>query len=615
MRIAVATSILFIFVGATVAQAAPGGDPGSPFGAPPGQLISGHLSIVHGDDFGHEEEDEGDQGGHFHPQGEVPDHILPDMSYWLETDGGEQLLLEFPGFPPQAQPGAYYNVRGERHGQAFHVAEMTEQAAKGGGSTTGGGKPTKTSTSYVGPRDMIVIPFTFAGNPTPLQATTEEIRDRGFINAKSVRTYYEEGSSTTTPGMTFRGKNDGTASDKDGLPGDVTQTFQITGATDKCDYSNWASAARSAATAAGWDLSGYEHIVYLFPQLMKPGTGVDEVSVCTWSGLAQIGGTYSWLNGTIALGTWAHELGHNLTLWHSRTLICSNTTDQVFVATAASCEYDEYGDPFDVMGNSGNQHHYNARNKGHLGWLPSANIATAVSGQTYTLKPIETATTGLQVLQIPRGREYLYVDFRRPFGSYDAYEPTDDVVNGVLIHSGPGLSTATNSYLIDTTIYPTRTVTDLNTGERRVVPDFTDAALNVGQGFVDTVGGIYIETLSVNPDGTVTVLVRTGVTNAAPVVTASAGSTPVVPGLPHQVVSATATDVDKNLGQFRWHFVSCPSTCPALVNAEGSASGGSMTIPGPTYVPADVGTYRLALTVWDTAGASTTIYVDEGSVI
>lgn len=623
IRFIVSLSLLLVVIGASVSQAAPGG-PGAPATAP-GQYISGHLSIVHGDDLSQDREEGDDSSqaasGHSHPFGSVPDHVLPNLQYWLETDGGENLLLEFPGFPPQANPGQRVSVRGEQHGRAFHVAEMKDEpetaAAKGGGggggSPGGGGKPKPNAPSFVGPRDMIVIPITFAGNPTPLTSTTEQIRERGFSDVRSVKTYYREGSGSTTPAnpLILRGKNDGTAADRDGLPGDVTSTYSVSVNTSTCDYYGWATAARAAATADGWDLTGYEHIVYLHPRLFTIDENAEEDPLCDYGGLAQIGNTYSWLNGTIALGTWAHELGHNLTLYHSRTLICTDGT--VFVATGGTCSYQEYGDPFDVMGTSTNLRHYHARNKAHMSWFPTANVATAITGTEYTLYPIETAVAGLQVLQIPRGREYLYVDVRKTSG-FDTYGPTDDAVTGVLIRSGPAIASNGNSYLIDTAMYPTTTETvedDEGNDVERIVPDFKDAALQVGEGFLDVISGVYIETRRVNPDGSITVYVQTGVTNAAPVVSPGTSSPILLPGVPDQHQGASATDANKNLGQYRWELTSCPGACPVLTNTEGALSGGSASIPGALFTPTLPGSYTLSLTVWDTAGTATTIEIEK----
>ena len=545
-------------------HAAPGA-PGQP------QSISGTLEVIHADDFE-------DVGSHQHAPGE--EHLLPDLQYWLQTDTGEKLLLEFETAPPPASSGENVTVTGERNDKSFKVKEMKKnEAAAGGKGGGGGGKPTKPpTTSYIGPRDTIVIAFNFAGEPlTPF--TTDQIRINGFTDPGSVAAYYKETSFNQT---TLKGKNDGTPADKDGLPGDVTQWFTINQSTSSCNYSQWATAAQTAARNAGWDLTGYEHIVHLFPPQ----------AACNWSGLAMIGGANSWLNGTIAIGTFAHELGHNVSLYHSRTLSCTN--GEVSVVVASSCTFAEYGDPFDVMGTSTNKRHFNTRNKGHLAWFPTANVATATSGQTYTLFPLEKPATGLQLLRVPRGREYLYVEARTPFG-FDSFAPTDDVVRGALIHTGPDIATNGNSYLLDTA---------------PITPSFLDAALQPGEGFVDTLNGVYIETVSVNGDGSVTVLVRTGYTNAAPVVTAGAIQ-PMLPGVPHQTSSATATDANKNLGSYRWDWVSCPSTCPPMATSTGALSGGNASVPGPLYTPVTAGTYRLALTVWDTAGAKTTITVDE----
>lgn len=601
-RFIASTSAIMLILAASVSQAAPG-ETGPPGDVPPGQVISGHLSIVHGDDFD-------EKANHAH--GALPDHVLPQMQYWLETDSGEELLLEFPGHPPEATPEGYYSVGGQRHGRTFHVQEMREGEAPGGSKGGGGGGGGKKSTvpSFVGPRDMIAIPFIFKNDPTPLTFTPEQIRERAFTGARSVKTFYSEGSSTTNPAnpLLLRGKNDGATSaplDKDGLPGDVTSVYSIDGSTTTCDYRTWASNAKAAATADGWDLTGYEHVVYIHPRVVK----ADGTAVCSYGGLAEIGGDESWLNGNISLGVWAHELGHNLTLYHSRTLICSD--GEVFISVARSgCTYEEYGDPFDTMGQAPAARHYHGRNKAHMSWFPTANIVTGADGGEYTLYPLETVAVGPQLLQIARTRnEYVYVDFRQPFGTFDNYAATDDAVTGAMVRIGPSTATNGNSWLIDTSMFPL--FVDANEDPPDTEPEFLDAALQVGEGWVDTVSGIYIETLEV-VGGTVRVLVRTRQANAAPEVAVGAPSSVILPGVPHQAPNATATDTHKNLGMYRWSWRSCPSTCPALTGlTEGALSGGSDTISGPVYIPTERGDYTLTLTVWDTAGSRTVTEVTE----
>ena len=67
-----------------------------------------------------------------------------------------------------------------------------------------------------------------------------------------------------------------------------------------------------------------------------------------WSGVATVGGdsdSYAWANGTITLKILAHELGHNLGLWHSHALECGAG------AIGIDCVSFPYGDVMDVMGN------------------------------------------------------------------------------------------------------------------------------------------------------------------------------------------------------------------------------------------------------------------------
>ena len=239
------------------------------------------------------------------------------------------------------------------------------------------------------------------------------------------------------------------------------------------------------------------------------------------------------------------------------------------------------------MGDARANHHYNGRNKGHLTWVGPANVVTPVSGQPVTIKPLEAATTDPQVISIARSSSSsLYVELRAT-STYDAFAPGDDVVNGVLIHTGPALATNGNSYLVDTSPY---------------TADFTDAALGVGEGFVDPVSGTYIELQSLS-SGSATVLVKTGYAASAPQATSLAGGNAVV-GVPQAHPGGSAIDADKDLSSYAWSLTSCPGTCPDITsNKAGQLTKGSATVPGPVYTPTAPGTYVLTLTVRDGTGA------------
>ena len=98
--------------------------------------------------------------------------------------------------------------------------------------------------------------------------------------------------------------------------------------------------APSRGRGAGVDLTGYQHRIYVFPR----------VAACAWSGAADMPGTDSFINGSLAVRVLAHELGHNMGAEHASTLRCMD--GGVPVRFAATCTQSEYGDPFDVMGSA-----------------------------------------------------------------------------------------------------------------------------------------------------------------------------------------------------------------------------------------------------------------------
>src|SRR5205085_10771116 len=150
------------------------------------------------------------------------------------------------------------------------------------------------------------------------------------------------------------------------------------------------------------------------------------------------------------------------------------------VAISANCTSNEYGDPYDVMGEDA--WHNNAWHLWQFGFLDPANVQTVAANGTYTIK--STAThDGVELLRIHRPGTSLYYDLslRSASGVFDTFLPSYPVVQGVSIHTDPDPSVETQSLLVDTT-------PGSDGG-------FEDAALTPGRTFVD--GDISITTVSV----------------------------------------------------------------------------------------------------------------------
>ena len=249
-----------------------------------------------------------------------------------------------------------------------------------------------------------------------------------------------------------------------------------------CDYSLISSLADQAASNAGVVLSNYSHKVYAFTQ-----TG------CGWWGLSSVGGTpsRSWITGSLELGVTAHELGHGLGLWHSHSLDCGASA-----VIGSSCATNEYGDIVDMMGAS-HSAHYNAFQKERLGWLNagvSPPITTVTSSGTYTLGTYESLGSGPKALKILKSidpstgqKTYYYLESRQAIGfdGFLASEPSQNILNGVLIHTGTE-GNGNSGYLLDMT------------PATPVYYWWYDPALAVGQSFSDPVTGLTMITDWVN---------------------------------------------------------------------------------------------------------------------
>ena len=369
----------------------------------------------------------------------------PDLLHG--SDGHEHLMLPGAGEHPS---GTTLRVTGALDGNTLEVETLDVLTVDAEGTA-------RDPLIAASPRKVAVILANFTTDSSQ-PITQAGARDLVFAGAQSSNAYFKEESFGIRSLVGKLAAN-----------GDVFGWYTIAGTT-ACDYSAWGNAARAAAQAAGVDLTGYDHIIHYFPR----------TSSCGWSGVGQVPGKYTWINGSSSQ-TISHELGHNFGAHHASSLSC--TSNGTPVSISATCTLGEYGNPFDVMGRG--YRHMTAFNKGRTGFLEPANTVNVAADGTFNVTPLETKSTGIQSLRIPiDAANAYYVEFRQPFG-FDNFSATSAVVNGVLITKGPlSYSTIARPALLD------------------MVPStssFTDAALRVGQTFTDTATGISVRLNSIAP--------------------------------------------------------------------------------------------------------------------
>lgn len=258
---------------------------------------------------------------------------------------------------------------------------------------------------------------------------------------------------------------------------DIIGWFTINQLSTECNSGTTASLADQAATAVGVNLAQYTRKVYAFPN-----------NACTWWGLGSVGGnpSRSWINGSLQLRVVAHEMGHNLGLYHSHSWDCGAAV------IGGTCTSSDYGDPFDTMG--GSSMHYNAYQKERLGWLNydvSPPLTTVQSDGVYWISPYETDTDDPKALKIFKNLDasgrpvHYYLEFRRPIGFDAGISSNTNLMNGVLVHMGTQ-SSGNTSYLLDMT---------------PETASWSDPALTAGKSYSDPEAGVTFTVLSVDSTG------------------------------------------------------------------------------------------------------------------
>ena len=402
------------------------------------------------------------------------------------TVAGKRLGLHFADNPPtNLVTGMVAQVEG---------VQVAEQLASTSSTTSTSSTSSSILSNTMGQQNTLAILVNFQDEAIQPVAPAD-VSSVLFGASYSVSGYYMENSFQQTS-----------------LTGQVVGWYTIPVSYTTCDTGSIQTYAQQAATAAGYSLGNYQHLVYIFPN-----------NACSWWGLSTIGGnpSNSWIrdynnaSSGVAVMNLAHELGHGLGLYHSHGWNCS-------AYPSTGCSSNEYGDTLDFMGNSSyvTGGDFNAFQRERLGWLNAGAqppITTVTSSGSYTLSAYEAQDGNPKALKIPQTNgAYYYVELRQALG-YDSFLSGDsNVLNGVVIH----LATPSNSSSSELLNMTSPSAESLQ------------PALTVGQSYTDSGAGVTITPVSVSSSGASVQVTLAGATctHATPSVSMSNMSTSVPPG-------------------------------------------------------------------------------------
>lgn len=452
--------------------------------------------------------------------------------------GDDRTSLHFADEPSDdLLTGAEVNTMGVLIGDrmVLEADGMTSASTKTSGETTA-------SAAATGEIKVLVFLINFQ-NDTRTPYTTAQANNLMFnpANASSVTNYYREASY----GQAW-------------VTGDTVGWFTLPmdASTAACDQnSQIATLGRNAATAAGININNYQKHMFVFPNMG-----------CSYSGRGQVGGRDTWIDGSLILRTTAHELGHNLGLYHSKAKSCSNIVD-------GTCATTEYGHNSDMVGQTGVTGHYHPYQKERLGWLAAGSGVVTVQGAgTYTISGLSVQDNNPKALRIQQNSStYYYVEFRRPVGFDSFVSSNNNTMNGVLITQN---SSSSSNFLLD------------------MVPStagWSDAALKVGQSFTDPGTNMTITVSSVSSSGAVVNVSYGSVPCVAAAPTVSADPSAMQWLAPGSSMNYTVTVTNNNSGNCPANTFTVGAAVPAgwtstsvqVSAASGSSASGIVRVTAP----------------------------------
>ncbi len=312
---------------------------------------------------------------------DMPDVRKSYRQYILKDKSGKKYNLHFVKGEMNVLSGATIRTEGYALNQELVVAEAA-------GDTTSIIAPAPDqNTKGIQKTAIILLNFTDDARQT---TSVEKVKATNFTTSTSTSAYFTENSYGQT---TFEGD----------VFGWYTLNFDAASRAT-CDVSLWAEAAKAEAVRAGVNFSNYTRLGFVFPRQTS----------CAFAGIGTMGGNPSvfYNNGYGSFMNYAHEIGHNLGLFHANAITCGDKA----IDSYANCAYVEYGDKSDNLGywNSG---HYTGAHKVAVDWLTSSQIQTVATNGVYTLAPIEfpAGTKTLRILKEDTN-EWYYITYRQPIG-------------------------------------------------------------------------------------------------------------------------------------------------------------------------------------------------------